>query len=482
MRRCILLFISILAAACAYAQQDSVKADTVKVIAKDSAIARNAGQDSAVKASKLDVYLEAGREIIAPGSKSQDSVITSVIPGDSEKVAKIAKVALPAAAIIGSAVGLPFMGALAAAQKVATVKKQYDKYVPDEIKDDINSQVKNTRKKVSQALKEVMKKSQKDVKLLSSQSMADWKIPSANYSGIVPLGNDDYAVVDDKSPSGGFYVMHIELDTIKGKVLSVKRSSFKGVQEKSAEDCEDIVYLPQCQSVWIASEANQTISEYSMEGEKTGRQLEVPLMFSKDSIVPNQGFEALTYASDSNMFYTTTESALRIDGKAGDNQIPLRMICFDSTMSVCAQVPYLMEKPLLQSDVKYYAHGVSAMLALGSNQFLVMERELSVPKSYIGAKTSIRIFWIDLDDVEALDDVSQPLSRLPLDHFLPKTEICSFSTGLSVSKMNYANFEGMCLGPQLSNGHQTVILICDSQNGMGNGIYHLKDYIKVIIL
>ena len=230
MRRCILLFISILAAACAYAQQDSVKADTVKVIAKDSAIAQNAGQDSAVKASKLDVYLEAGREIIAPGSKSQDSVITSVIPGDSEKVAKIAKVALPAAAIIGSAVGLPFMGALAAAQKVATVKKQYDKYVPDEIKDDINSQVKNTRKKVSQALKEVMKKSQKDVKLLSSQSMADWKIPSANYSGIVPLGNDDYAVVDDKSPSGGFYVMHIELDMIKGKVLSVKRSSFKEQQ------------------------------------------------------------------------------------------------------------------------------------------------------------------------------------------------------------------------------------------------------------
>ena len=94
-----------MAAACVYAQQDSVKADTVKVIAKDSAIARNAGQDSAVKASKLDVYLEAGREIIAPGSKSQDSVITSVIPGDSEKVAKIAKVALPAAAIIGSAVG-----------------------------------------------------------------------------------------------------------------------------------------------------------------------------------------------------------------------------------------------------------------------------------------------------------------------------------------------------------------------------------------
>jgi|GEM_PF-90564 len=482
MRRLILLSICIFSAVCIYGQQDSIKTDTLKTVVKDSVVTQSAGQDSVVKTSKLDLYLEAGREIIAPGTKTQDSVITSVISGDNEKVAKITKAALPAAAIIGSAVGLPFMGALAAAQKMASVKKQYDKYVPDEIKDDINNQVKSTKKKVSQALKEVMKKSQKDVKLLSSQSMSEWKIPSANYSGIVPLGNDDYAVVDDKSPSGGFYVMHIDIDTITGKVLFVKRSPFKGVQERFAEDCEDIVYLPQCQSVWIVSEANQTISEYSMDGEKTGRQLEVPSMFSKDSIMPNQGFEALTYASDSNMFYTTTESALRMDGKAGDNQTPLRMLCFDSTMTVCAQVPYLMEKPLLNTDVKYYAHGVSAMLALGSNQFLVMERELSVPKSYLGSKTSIRIFWIDLDDVASLDDVSQPLSKLPLERFLPKTEICNFSTGLSMSKMNYANFEGMCLGPQLSNGHQTVILICDSQNGMGNGIYHLKDYIKVIIL
>ena len=477
MKRYTLFYILFFCVCTLHAQQDPVRNNTVERTVNDTL-----RQDTATQKSKLEKYLDAGREILSSDTENKDSVLVSVIPGDKEKIAKVAKVALPAASIIGSAVGLPFMGALAAAKKVSAVKKVYEEKVPDEIKDEISSQIKDTKEKASQALKEVMKETKDEVKLLSSADLSEWKMPSANYSGIVPLGNNDYAVVDDKSASGGFYVFHIDIDSVSGKVISVSRSAFKGMTEPSKEDCEDIVYLPQCQSVWIASEANQTISEYSMEGEKTGRQLEVPLMFSKDSIVPNQGFEALTYASDSNMFYTTTESALRIDGKAGDNQIPLRMICFDSTMSVCAQVPYLMEKPLLQSDVKYYAHGVSAMLALGSNQFLVMERELSVPKSYIGAKTSIRIFWIDLDDVEALDDVSQPLSRLPLDHFLPKTEICSFSTGLSVSKMNYANFEGMCLGPQLSNGHQTVILICDSQNGMGNGIYHLKDYIKVIIL
>ncbi len=460
-----------------YAQQDSVKSDTVKVAVQDSTL-----QDSVKKKSKLDIYLEAGREILAPQTVGQDSVISSVLPGDNAKLANVAKVALPAAAIIGSAVGLPFMGALAAAKKVSSAKKTYDKYVPDEVKDDINAQVKNAKKKVSQTLKDVMKKTKENVKMLSSADLSDWKIPSANYSGIVPLGKDDYAVVDDKSPSGGYYVLHIDIDSVSGKVLFAKRSPFKGMAEPSAEDCEDIVYLPQCESVWIVSEANQTISEYLLDGKKTGRGLEIPAMFSKDSIDSGRGFEALTYAPDSNRFYTTTEGALPFDGKTAEGREPLRILSFDSTMTAVAQWPYLMEQSLLKHDAKYYVHGVPAILALGSNQFLVMERELSVPANYIGAKTVIRIFWVDLDDLPSLDNGNKPLASLPLEQFLPKTEICSFTTNISVSKLNFGNFEGMCLGPTLTDGRQTVILISDSQNGMGNGLYHLKDYVKVIIL
>ena len=40
----------------------------------------------------------------------------------------------------------------------------------------------------------------------------------------------------------------------------------------------------------------------------------------------------------------------------------------------------------------------------------------------------------------------------------------------------------MCLGPKLQDGHQTILLLSDSQNNAGNSLARLKDYIKVIVL
>ena len=53
---------------------------------------------------------------------------------------------------------------------------------------------------------------------------------------------------------------------------------------------------------------------------------------------------------------------------------------------------------------------------------------------------------------------------------------------MDIGQLNYANYEGMCLGPKLNDGRQTLILINDSQAGAGNSLYRLKDYIKIIIL
>ena len=39
----------------------------------------------------------------------------------------------------------------------------------------------------------------------------------------------------------------------------------------------------------------------------------------------------------------------------------------------------------------------------------------------------------------------------------------------------------MCLGPRLEDGRQTVLLVSDSQNRAGNPLFHLKDYIRVIV-
>ena len=45
------------------------------------------------------------------------------------------------------------------------------------------------------------------VKDLGQVSMSRWAVPAANYSGITPLGADRYALVSDKEPADGFYVI-----------------------------------------------------------------------------------------------------------------------------------------------------------------------------------------------------------------------------------------------------------------------------------
>ena len=43
----------------------------------------------------------------------------------------------------------------------------------------------------------------------------------------------------------------------------------------------------------------------------------------------------------------------------------------------------------------------------------------------------------------------------------------------------WANYEGMCLGPQLENGDQVIVLVSDSQDGYA-GV--LKDWFKTIVI
>ena len=74
------------------------------------------------------------------------------------------------------------------------------------------------------------------------------------------------------------------------------------------------------------------------------------------------------------------------------------------------------------------------------------------------------------------------MERVEEDSYMKKEKICEFVTRLRLGKMNLSNYEGMCLGPRLNDGRQTLILIADSQNGMGNWMYHIKDHIRIVIL
>ena len=310
--------------------------------------------------------------------------------------------------------------------------------------------------------------------LQKQQNMAKWHIPPANYSGITHIKDNLYAVVDDKSDSEGFYLFRIDINLKNGKVTNVERLSFLHPDETNKTpdkaDCEGIAYCNKTKTLFISHEEFGTIAEYNLNGKATGRQLIIPDNISRKHQHDNGGFEALAYDPHTNSLWTSTENSLKTDSfftdQSGNKRQALRLtrFCADKLISN-GQWTYVTDPPQLNDKTKYYTHGVAAMTILPDGRLAVLERELSVQKKYLGSKCKIKIYIINTTE--------NPVE---------KTLLTSFTTHINPLKINYANYEGMCVGPTLHNGHPTLLLINDSQARAGNSLLRLKDYIKVIIL
>ena len=100
-------------------------------------------------------------------------------------------------------------------------------------------------------------------------------VPAGNYSGITWLGGNRYAVANDKSPTTGFYLMSIIIDSIKGELLSVRLDTFMTCGQPNRDE-EGICYMPQNQTVFVSGEKDQEILEFDLQGQLTGRKLNIP--------------------------------------------------------------------------------------------------------------------------------------------------------------------------------------------------------------
>lgn len=305
--------------------------------------------------------------------------------------------------------------------------------------------------------------------ILKPTNLKKYDIPPGNYSGITPLGNNLYAVVTDKAPSNGFYIFEILIND-KGKVTSVHNLGFRSDSIHTApRDMEGIIYHPLRGTVFISAESDQQILEYTLDGQLTGKHLNIPDLFSTKNIQPNYGFEALAYSPQTHLFWTTTENSLRSDLSPNPsnpsnppNPSILRLQSFNEDLQPVEQYIYHTDAPTkLNKQHKHYAFGVPAITALPDSTLLIIERELYVSKRYLGSSVTTKIYRI-----------------FPSHNSQQKTLITKFTTPLH----KLSNYEGMCLGPTLPDGTQTLILICDSQDRYGNSFYHLKDRLRIILL
>lgn len=328
-----------------------------------------------------------------------------------------------------------------------------------------------------------------EVQILKQRNLRKWGVPAGNYSGITHIQDDRYALISDKQEADGWTEVSIRFMP-SGEIEGVQflAQHFNTQTLGKARDSEGIVYVPG-KEFYVSAENDQQILELTEDGTTaTGQSLSVPACFSTNNIFPNYGFEALTYNTQQGIFWTTTEQGLRTDVTAPSTpenaqSTLLRLQSFGSDGQPLNQYAYKTDTPITTRTPRHYAFGVPELLTVDDTTLLVMERELNVPKRYNGAQCHIRIYSVNPQKHMPLTDTDKSLSQMNNTVFLPKKLVASFSTKLKfIGKKNLANYEGMCLGPKLTDGRQTILLVADSQNRAGKFFFHLKDYVRVMVL
>lgn len=285
-----------------------------------------------------------------------------------------------------------------------------------------------------------------------------WNILPANYSGITSIGDGFYAIVSDEELEAGFYVWNIQIDLNTGKLISVQQQGWRGVPYDIDRDAEGIAFCPDRQSLFISGEADQRIIEHQLDGTLTGYELHIPNGMKKDNIQSNRGFEALGYDEKKQVFWTTTESNL-----INDTAQQLRLQSFGVDLIPKQQIPYKLDSEQSKNHGRDHYHGVVAITPLKDETLLILEREARIAKNYNGSHCWCKLYRFNIETNK-------------------KILIEEWKTRFTASNTRFANYEGMCLGPTLTDGRQTVLLISDSQAGYGRGPWHLKDWLKIITL
>lgn len=292
-------------------------------------------------------------------------------------------------------------------------------------------------------------------------------VVAGNYSGIAYLGNDRYAIVNDKSVSDGFVVFHIELDSVSGKIIRITDEGFHSADAANC-DMEGIAFFSPDSTIFVCGEKDNRILEYALNGQLTGREIFLPPEF-KD-VSSNYGLESLTYNGATRRFWITTESTLPIDGVPASygNKVRnrLRLQCFDDRLQPAGQYFYEMDEPMVKAAPSAYAMGVSALCALDDGRLIILEREFAVTKRKLGSFVRCCLYVVNPSEAKPGD-------------ILVKTELLKFKTSLTLFNFSLANYEGLCAGPKLADGSLVLILVSDSQN-QHKGV--LKDWFKTVVI
>ena len=278
-------------------------------------------------------------------------------------------------------------------------------------------------------------------------------VPPGNYSGLVHLAGDRYAVVSDFGTAKGYYNFSIDVDTA-GNITDIHTHGFRKLGDNN-DDEEAVAYDVSRHHIYIGYEEISTIEEFDVLNGNSLRRQQISDYMRLG--VFNRKIESLTYDPQADCLYTCNEGPLK-----GDPEQMVRIRRYTPDLEETGEYTYILDDPLSEMPVgdSHHAFGVAELLALGDGTLLVLEREFLVAPTGLDSWVTNKIFRIT-----------------PGQQY--KQFVTGWRTQLNVDDFTLANYEGMCLGPKLPNGRQVVILCADSQNRI-HGV--LRDWFRTILI
>lgn len=313
---------------------------------------------------------------------------------------------------------------------------------------------------------------------------AQTQFNGVEFGGISGIDRDSeghyWAISDDRGEVANprAYVLDIALDANQISSITINKMIYLHDENNQLHPIgrktidPESIRMAQNGHVYISSEGNYSsnstdlyqpfIREYSLDGSII-RQFDIPKAFYyQDNLTQggrsNKLFEALTLTPKGELF-AATEDALIQDGPMTsiNNGSVIRFLKFDiNTGQNTAQYAYDIPKIPVDSPLETFRpdNGVSEMLALSENEFLVIERAYAdlVGNTIRIVKATIQPNTTDVRQISSLINAQyqsiskQTLLELPIQYNSIKIE----------------NIEGISWGPTLVNGHRTLILVSDN--------------------
>ena len=277
---------------------------------------------------------------------------------------------------------------------------------------------------------------------------------ATDISGITWVAGESFMTVSNKQ--NGIFPLNLRIDPNTGKLLEGKFGEKISVQS-NLNDFEGIAYLPEFKRLYISAEGGNGIVGFDMQGDATFA-VEVPNVFMRAR--PNKSLESLTFGAGA--LWTANEGALDGDGKPSGKGLGtiVRLQKFDTSFRAGVQFAYRTEPG--PAGAQEAVTGVSDMLALPDGGLLTLERVLT------SAGLVAKIYKVD---IAGATDTSK-IQKLEGVMFTPAKKTLLYERHTFTT-----NYEGITLGPKLTGGWRSLILIADSGGAFKHTLMPLRIFL-----